>query len=103
MTTTNAAPGLGSSRGALNPLAVELRGVHKSFGSVQAVDGIDLSIASGEIVAFLGPNGAGKTSTIDVILGLSRPSAGDASVLGMTPHQAIARGLAVSYTHLTLP
>jgi ABC-2 type transport system ATP-binding protein len=93
MTTTNAAPGLGSPSGALEPLAVELRGLHKNFGSVQAVDGIDLRIASGEIVALLGPNGAGKTSTIDVILGLSRPSAGDASVLGMTPHQAIARGL----------
>ena len=93
MTTTNAGPGLGSPSGALEPLAVELRGLHKNFGSVQAVDGIDLRIASGEIVALLGPNGAGKTSTIDVILGLSRPSAGDASVLGMTPHQAIARGL----------
>jgi len=93
MTTTNALPGRGSPSGALAPLAVELRGVHKSFGSVQAVDGIDLSIASGEIVAFLGPNGAGKTSTIDVILGLSRPSAGAVSVLGMTPHQAITRGL----------
>ncbi|HEY5114047.1 MAG TPA: ABC transporter ATP-binding protein, partial [Nakamurella sp.] len=92
MTTTNALPDR-ASPGALNPLAVQLRGVHKSFGAVQAVDGIDLSISSGEIVAFLGPNGAGKTSTIDVILGLSRPSAGEVAVLGMSPHQAIARGL----------
>jgi ABC-2 type transport system ATP-binding protein len=75
------------------PLAVSLRGLHKNFGSVQAVKGIDLDIESGEIVAFLGPNGAGKTSTIDMILGLSQPSAGDVSVYGMHPRQAIARGL----------
>ncbi len=75
------------------PLAVSLRGLHKNFGAVQAVKGIDLDIASGEIVAFLGPNGAGKTTTIDMILGLSQPSAGDVSVYGMHPRQAIARGL----------
>jgi ABC-2 type transport system ATP-binding protein len=74
-------------------LAVDLRGVHKNFGSVQAVRGIDLDIAPGEIVAFLGPNGAGKTSTIDIILGLSRPTAGEVTVFGMQPRQAIARGL----------
>jgi ABC-2 type transport system ATP-binding protein len=74
-------------------MAVGLRGVHKSFGSVEAVKGIDLDVASGEIVAFLGPNGAGKTSTIDIILGLSYPSAGQVSVFGMAPRQAISRGL----------
>ena len=75
------------------PLADSRRGLPKNFGSVQAVKGIDLDIESGEIVAFLGPNGAGKTSTIDMILGLSQPTAGDASVYGMHPRQAIARGL----------
>ena len=75
------------------PPAIELSGVHKSFGSVQAVNGIDLTVASGEIVAFLGPNGAGKTSTIDVILGLSQPTSGQVSVYGMHPRQAISRGL----------
>jgi ABC-2 type transport system ATP-binding protein len=75
------------------PMAVGLSGVHKDFGAVQAVRGIDLDIAPGEIVAFLGPNGAGKTSTIDIILGLSRPTAGEVSVFGMHPRQAIARGL----------
>jgi ABC-2 type transport system ATP-binding protein len=93
MTSTNTQRGLGLPSGGPGPLAVELRGVHKSFGPVNAVDGIDLSIASGEIVAFLGPNGAGKTSTIEVILGLSRPTSGAVSVLGMSPHQAISRGL----------
>jgi ABC-2 type transport system ATP-binding protein len=75
------------------PSAIELHGVHKRFGHVEAVKGIDLDIASGEIVAFLGPNGAGKTSTIDIILGLSRPNEGSVSVYGLEPRQAISRGL----------
>ncbi|HEY2576398.1 MAG TPA: ABC transporter ATP-binding protein [Streptosporangiaceae bacterium] len=75
------------------PPAIELHGIHKRFGNVHAVRGIDLQVASGEIVAFLGPNGAGKTSTIDVILGLSRPNEGSVSVYGMEPRQAISRGL----------
>jgi ABC-2 type transport system ATP-binding protein len=75
------------------PSAIELHGVHKRFGHVEAVKGIDLDIVSGEIVAFLGPNGAGKTSTIDIILGLSRPNEGSVSVYGLEPRQAISRGL----------
>jgi ABC-2 type transport system ATP-binding protein len=75
------------------PLAVELKGVRKHFGHVQAVRDVDVSIAPGEIVAMLGPNGAGKTSTIDIILGLSRPTSGQASVFGLQPRQAIAYGL----------
>jgi ABC-2 type transport system ATP-binding protein len=67
--------------------------VTKTFGQVQAVRGLDLAIGQGEVVAFLGPNGAGKTSTIDMVLGLSRPSAGEVSVLGQDPRTAIARGL----------
>jgi ABC-2 type transport system ATP-binding protein len=54
--------------------AVQLRDVYKSFGSVQAVSGLDLTLRPGEVLAFLGPNGAGKTSTIDIIVGLSQPS-----------------------------
>jgi ABC-2 type transport system ATP-binding protein len=73
--------------------AIELADLKRHFGSVRAVDGISLDIAPGEIVAFLGPNGAGKTSTIDVILGLSQPSSGSVSVFGMSPRQAIGRGL----------
>jgi len=75
------------------PLAIGLRGVRKNFGPVEAVRGIDLEISSGEIVAFLGPNGAGKTTTIDMILGLSKPTAGEVSVFGMHSRQAIAHGL----------
>jgi ABC-2 type transport system ATP-binding protein len=73
--------------------AVDLVGVSKDFGHVRAVRDVDLSIDPGEIVAFLGPNGAGKTTTIDMILGLSDPTRGEVSVLGLRPRQAIARGL----------
>jgi ABC-2 type transport system ATP-binding protein len=73
--------------------AVSLSGVRKSFGPVEAVRGIDLELQQGEIVAFLGPNGAGKTTTIDMVLGLSKPTEGHVSVLGLEPRQAIARGL----------
>src|ERR1017187_7623113 len=75
------------------PLAISLTGLHKNFGHVRAVQGIDLRIVAGEIVALLGPNGAGKTTTIDMILGLSQPSSGSVSVYGMQPRQAINRGL----------
>jgi ABC-2 type transport system ATP-binding protein len=93
MTVTNMADERGRRpAGGSQPAAIALRGVHKSFGTVQAVKDIDLDISSGEIVAFLGPNGAGKTSTIDIILGLSQPTTGTAEVFGMTPRQAITRG-----------
>jgi ABC-2 type transport system ATP-binding protein len=90
MTISSATP---EARPEATLLAVDLTGVHKNFGHVHAVDGVDLKITPGEIVAILGPNGAGKTSTIDIILGLSQPSAGSVSVLGMHPRQAISRGL----------
>jgi ABC-2 type transport system ATP-binding protein len=73
--------------------AMAATGLHKSFGAIRAVDGIDLRIDPGEIVALLGPNGAGKTTTIDMILGLSRPDRGSVSVCGMSPAEAIRHGL----------
>jgi ABC-2 type transport system ATP-binding protein len=71
---------------------VSLRGLTKSFGPVRAVDGIDLVVAPGETVALLGPNGAGKSTTIDMVLGLNKPDAGEVRVFGMTPEQAVQRG-----------
>jgi ABC-2 type transport system ATP-binding protein len=87
---TSAAPGV-APRGAVP--AISLRGLTKRFGAVTAVDGLDLTIEPGEIVAFLGPNGAGKTTTIDMVLGLSRPDAGSVEVNGMAPRAAVAHGL----------
>jgi len=74
-------------------VAVAATGLAKSFGGVRAVDGIDLHIRQGEIVAFLGPNGAGKTSTIDMLLGLTSPDAGTVQVFGESPRAAISHGL----------
>jgi len=72
--------------------AVHAAGLHKSFGKVHAVRGLDLTVQPGEVVAFLGPNGAGKTTTIDMVLGLSAPDQGSVSIFGHTPRGAIARG-----------
>lgn len=74
-------------------LAVEAVGLRKSFGTVRAVDGVDLTVRAGEIVAFLGPNGAGKTTTIDMLPGLSDPDGGRVAVFGRSPRAAIAHGL----------
>jgi ABC-2 type transport system ATP-binding protein len=73
--------------------AVHLTGLRKHYGDVHAVDGVDLTIAPGEVVALLGPNGAGKSTTVDMILGLTRPDAGDVRVFGRRPIDAVRAGL----------
>ena len=78
---------------ATRPVAVELSQLAKSFGTVRAVRGLDLTIRSGEVVALLGPNGAGKTTTIDMVLGLARPDSGTARIYGMEPQAAVRHGL----------
>jgi ABC-2 type transport system ATP-binding protein len=72
---------------------VVLDGLVKSYGSVRAVQGVDLTIRPGETVALLGPNGAGKSTTIDVLLGLLRPDAGTVSLFDRTPEEAIRSGM----------
>jgi ABC-2 type transport system ATP-binding protein len=67
---------------AQSTLAVEASGLVKSFGSVRAVDGVDLAVRSGSVYGVLGPNGAGKTTTIRMLATLLRPDAGSARVLG---------------------
>jgi len=64
-------------------LALEVRGLRKTFGSVVAVDGLDLEVHTGECFGLLGPNGAGKTTTIEILEGLLAPDAGDVEVLGL--------------------
>ena len=63
--------------------AIELDGVTKRYGSLVAVDNLDLQIEEGEVFGFLGPNGAGKSTTINIILDFVKPTAGRANVLGM--------------------
>src|ERR687898_3363503 len=70
--------------------AIEVAGLVKTFGHVRALDGLDLTVATGEVHGFLGPNGAGKTTTIRVLLGLLRADAGEVRLLGGDPwHDAV--------------
>jgi len=65
--------------------AVVVRNLHKAYGDVEAVAGIDLTIERGEVFALLGPNGAGKTTTVEILEGYRARSGGEASVLGLDP------------------
>lgn len=70
---------------------IELSGVTKQYGSVRALDGLDLRVERGEIVALLGPNGAGKTTTFELLLDLTRPTEGRVEVLDGPPSRARGR------------
>ncbi len=67
---------------------VSVQGLHKAFGAVEAVRGIDLRVERGEIFAFLGPNGAGKTTTVEILEGYRERDAGEVQVLGRDPASA---------------
>ena len=73
--------------------ALELRGLTRSYGQVRALDGLDLEIRPGEIVALLGPNGAGKTTAMEMMVGLATPDSGAVRVLGTDPVTATRTGL----------
>ncbi len=71
--------------------AIEVRALAKSFGRTRALDGLDLTVRTGEVHAFLGPNGAGKTTTIRILLGLLRKDSGEVSLLGGDPWRDATR------------
>ncbi|HLF72229.1 MAG TPA: ABC transporter ATP-binding protein [Dehalococcoidia bacterium] len=68
-----------------NDVAIEVRGLTKRYGAFEAVAGIDLRVARGEVFALLGPNGAGKTTTVEILEGYRERSDGEVSVLGFDP------------------
>ena len=65
--------------------AIAADGLVKRYGARTVVDGLDLDVAAGELVALLGPNGAGKTTTVELIEGYRRPDGGSVRVLGVGP------------------
>src|SRR5580704_11859452 len=67
----------------MNELAIDTKDLTKTYGSIRAVGGLNLSVPRGAVYGFLGRNGAGKTTTIKTLLGLVRPSGGAAQVLGL--------------------
>ena len=82
--TATAAQTTGDSTGALagRPLAIETRRLRKVYGTTVAVDDVTLAVPEGEVFGFLGPNGAGKSTTVKMLLGLARPTSGEARLLG---------------------
>jgi ABC-2 type transport system ATP-binding protein len=72
--------------------AIRLSGLSKKFGTLMAVNDVNLTIQPGEVVALLGPNGAGKSTTIDLLLGLAGPTDGTAELFGEDPRRAIVTG-----------
>src|SRR6266511_1802144 len=68
--------------------AVTVTDLHKSYGSYEALRGIDFEIEAGEVFGLLGPNGAGKTTTVEILEGYRRPDGGAVSVLGENPQRA---------------
>lgn len=96
METTRVPQGSNNHRG---ESVLRARDLVKSFsvrgrGTFNAVDGIDLDVHAGEVVALLGPNGAGKTTAIDMLLGLTSPTSGEITTFGQTPRRSVQNGRA---------
>ena len=78
--------------------AIRTEGLTKRYGSSDALLGLDLEVAQGEVVGYLGPNGAGKTTTIRLLLGLARPTAGRAEIFGLDcQHQTVEAHRRLAY------
>jgi len=79
--------------------AIEVQNLHKSFGEVKAVDGIDFTVQAGEIFSLIGPNGAGKTTTIQMLLGTMSKTSGKLTYfdLDMDKHRSDISGIIDRY------
>ncbi|UTX52418.1 branched-chain amino acid ABC transporter ATP-binding protein/permease [Leucobacter aridicollis] len=107
LTAAGAAPAAMRSHPAKGEVVVQLEGLAKEYGGVHAVQGVDLTIRSGDVVGLIGPNGAGKTTLVNMISGLIPPSSGSATVLGVevgrTPvHKIAAAGVTRTFQHSKL-
>src|SRR6187402_3328767 len=81
-----------------DPIAIRSRGLTRRFGSLVAVDHVDLSIPKAQVYGFLGPNGSGKSTTLRMLCGLLTPSEGEVEVLGLSiPKQAEALKRRIGY------
>ena len=88
-----------------SPAAVEVAGLEKRYGEVEAVRGVDFRVEPGETFGFLGPNGAGKSTTINILCTLTRPTAGNARVAGhdvTTERDAVRRSIGLVFQDPTL-
>ncbi len=107
LTAAGAAPTAMRSHPAKGEVVVQLDALAKEYGGVHAVQGVDLTIRSGDVVGLIGPNGAGKTTLVNMISGLIPPSSGSATVLGVevgrTPvHKIAAAGVTRTFQHSKL-
>ncbi len=88
-------------------MILEAAGLSKSFGGIQALDGVDFHLEKGELVGMIGPNGSGKTTVFNVITGIYRPDAGSVRMdgtplVGMSPHQINRLGIARTFQNIRL-
>jgi len=96
---------IGNATVSAQPLAVNIRGLTKSFGTFEAVKGIDFDVAEGEVFGFLGPNGAGKSTTIKILCTLTPPSSGSAKVGGfdvVAERDEVRRHIGLVFQDVTL-
>jgi ABC-2 type transport system ATP-binding protein len=87
------------------PLAIEVRGLVKRYGEIEAVRGVEFAVKTGEVFGFLGPNGAGKTTTINMLCTLVKPTAGSATVAGhdvMRERDDVRRNIGLVFQDPTL-
>jgi len=112
-----AVPSRGGLKGELKPLhrtavdpnqpLLQIRGLAKAFGGIQAVKSVDLTMMPGSIVAVIGPNGSGKTTLFNLVTGLTRPDAGRVTlagedITGQGPHVIVEKGIARTFQNLRL-